>query len=68
MAIKRKIGERVILVASIEQSQYEALRFIAYTEKRSIAHITREALDNYIALKSKEYPITVSVAKAETQN
>ncbi|MBE0415083.1 MAG: hypothetical protein IBX36_00875 [Dehalococcoidia bacterium] len=53
----KKINNRVILFASIEEAQHEALHYIAYKEKRSIADITREALANYITRKSTEYPI-----------
>ena len=52
-----KTKRKVVLFASIAEAQHEALRYIAYKEKRSIADITREALDNYIAQKSTEYPI-----------
>lgn len=66
MAAKKKIGEPIVLVASIEQAQYEALRYIAYREKRSIADLTREALADFIAQKSQERPPTISVAGVNT--
>lgn len=55
--MKGKITKRVVLFASIEEAQHEALHYIAYKEKRSIADITRQALANYIKQKSTEYPI-----------
>jgi hypothetical protein len=53
----KKLEKPVTLFASIEEHQHEALRYIAYKEKRSIAEIVREALENYIKTKSKEYRI-----------
>ena len=45
-------ARRVVLFASIEKAQHDALRYIAYKEARPIADIVREALGDY--LKSKE--------------
>lgn len=53
----KKRGSRVVLFASIERAQHDALRYIAYKERRSIADVTREALNNYIEQKSSEYGI-----------
>lgn len=61
MTTEIKKEKKVMLIAAIEQSHYEALRFIAYKEKRSIADVTREALSHYITQKSKEYPIAVEI-------
>jgi len=36
------------LFAAIEASQHEALRTIAFKERRSMADVVREALDRYI--------------------
>ncbi|HHT9119754.1 MAG TPA: hypothetical protein ACFYD3_04310 [Candidatus Hypogeohydataceae bacterium YC41] len=47
----------VTLFATIEESQHEAVRYIAYKEKKSIAEIVREALEDYIKSVSKKYPI-----------
>lgn len=44
--------KRVVLFASVEPNQHEALRYIAFVEKRSIADVTREAIAQYVALKS----------------
>lgn len=51
----KKRGSRVVLFASIERAQHDALRYIAYKERRSIADVTRHALNNYIEQKSSEY-------------
>jgi len=53
----KKGAHRVVLFASIERGQHDALRYIAYKEKRSIADITRQALNNYIKQKSTEYSV-----------
>jgi len=55
--MSKKQNGRVVLFASIDRAQHEALRYIAYKEKRSIADITREALNNYIEEKSTRYQI-----------
>lgn len=60
----RKIGKRVVLFASISEAQHEALRYIAFKERRSIADVTREALEGYIQRKSSEYPLAVPEPKA----
>lgn len=44
------------LFAKIEKEQYEAIRFIKFKERKSLAEITREALADYIKKKSEEYP------------
>jgi len=53
----KKSEKRVVLFAAIEPTQHEALRYIAFIEKRSIADITREAIGKYVAEKSEEHPI-----------
>lgn len=50
-------ADKVVLFASIEKSQHDALRYIAYKEARSIADITREALAKYIEQKSTKYRV-----------
>ncbi len=55
----RKVGKSVVLFASISEAQHEALRYIAFKERRSIADIMREALEDYIQRKSSEYPLGV---------
>lgn len=66
MTIKKKVDgskkeSRVTLFVGIEKEQYEAIRFIAYKEKKSLAEITREALNDYIKKKSKLYLIAVNI-------
>jgi hypothetical protein len=39
----------VTLFAAIEAAQHEALREIAFTERRSLADVVREALAAYLA-------------------
>lgn len=53
----KKLEKPVTLFAAIEESQHEALRYIAYKEKKSIAEVVREALENYIKGTSKKYPV-----------
>jgi predicted HicB family RNase H-like nuclease len=53
----KKLEKPVTLFAAIEESQHEALRFIAYKEKKSIAEIVREALEDYIKNVSRKYPV-----------
>lgn len=60
----RRIGKRVVLFASISEAQHEALRNIGFKERRSIADVTREALEDYIQRKSSEYPLAVPELKA----
>ena len=48
MARERKLDTPVTLFAAIEEKQHEALRSIAFSERKSIADIAREALADYI--------------------
>ena len=45
----RKLSKPVTLFAAIESEQHEALRAIAYSERRSLADVVREALSGLIA-------------------
>ncbi len=49
MARERKLEAPVTLFAAIETKQHQALREIAFEERRSIADIVREAISHYIA-------------------
>ena len=49
MAGEKKLEAPVTLFAAIEAKQHEALREIAFKERRSIADVVREAIDNFIA-------------------
>lgn len=49
MAVKKKLKERVILFASVERKQHDALRSLSFQTHRSIADLTRDAIKKYIA-------------------
>ena len=53
------MGKKVVLFASVSEVQHEALRYIAFKERRSIASVAREAIQEYIERKSREYPLGV---------
>jgi hypothetical protein len=48
MARTRKLVAPVTLFVAIEQEQHEALRQLAFAERRSLADVTRDALTAYI--------------------
>jgi hypothetical protein len=45
---ERKLSDPVTLFAAIEASQHAALREIAFTQRRSMADVVREALTEYL--------------------
>ena len=45
----KKLSARVTLFAAIEAEQHEALRAIAFAERRSLADVVREALTGFIS-------------------
>lgn len=49
MSRPKKLTSPVTLFAAIEQQQHEALRQLAFAERRSIADVTRDALADYVA-------------------
>ena len=49
----KKLVARVTLIAAIEVEQHEALRAIAFAERRSLADVVREALTLYLAQHSQ---------------
>jgi hypothetical protein len=53
MATARKIKEPVVLFASVERKQHDALRALSFKTHRSIADLTRDALKKYIAKEDK---------------
>lgn len=58
MARERKLEAPITLFAAIEQKQHEALRRIAFDERRSLADIVREAIDAFVsARKKKQRPV-----------
>lgn len=50
----------VTITTVVEESQHEALRFVAFRERKTMAEIVRAALEDYILKKSQEYPIRVA--------
>ncbi len=62
MAREKKLRHPVTLFAAIEAEQHDALREIAYKERKSIAEIVREALDLYIAAHAGENRRAAKVA------
>ena len=54
MAAEKKLESPVTLFAAIEAKQNEALRELAFREKRSLADIVREALAEYIKARTKK--------------
>jgi hypothetical protein len=46
---EKKLAAPVTLFAAIEAEQHEALRAIAFSERRSLADVVREALDTFLA-------------------
>jgi hypothetical protein len=54
MAAPKKLKKPVYITTVVEESQHEALRYFAYTEKRPISHLLREAIENFIKGKTVE--------------
>jgi len=52
MAAEKKLKQPITLFAAIEARQHEALREIAFKERRSLADVVREALDAFIRARS----------------
>ena len=53
MARERKLEAPVTLFAAIETKQHQALREIAFEQRRSIADVVREAIGKYVAKRPK---------------
>lgn len=53
---ERKIRTPVTLFAAIESAQHDALRKIAFDQRRSLADLVREALGAFIAGHKAEGP------------
>ena len=62
----KEAAKRVVLYAAIGEPHHDALRYIAFKEKRSVADVTREAIEQYLAAKAREYPIG-SIPGGETR-
>jgi Arc/MetJ-type ribon-helix-helix transcriptional regulator len=48
MAREKKLEAPVTLFAAIEAHQHEGLRVIAFRQRRSIADVVREAIDEFL--------------------
>ena len=48
MARSKKLTAPVTLLAAIEQGQHEALRQLAFSQRRSLAEVTRDARSEYL--------------------
>ena len=61
MAKKKNTNEKdnVTLFAAIPEKQYEGLRAVAFKEKKSLAQVTRDAIDGYLKRKIKGYPASL---------
>lgn len=53
MKKKKKLEGPVTLFAAIEAKQHEILRTIAFRERRSLADVVRQALDEFIEKQKK---------------
>ena len=60
MESKSKKTFPVTITTVVEESQHEALKFVAFREHLTLAEIVRAALEDYIQKKSQEYPIRVA--------
>ena len=58
----KKLVTPVTLFAAIEAKQHEALRAIAFAERRSLANVVREALTLYLARHAQPQAIPPAVA------
>jgi hypothetical protein len=53
---EKKLAAPVTLFAAIEAAQHEALREIAFRERRSLADVVRDALAAYLATHRTKAP------------
>ena len=60
----KKLTVPVTLFAAIEADQHAALRAIAFTERRSLADVVREALTIYLAQHSQPHAAPTVVVEA----
>ena len=54
MAREKKLEAPVTLFAAIETHQHEGLRLIAFRQRRSIADVVREAIDEFLEKRPGE--------------
>ena len=64
MARNKKLEGPVTLFAAVETRQHEGLRLIAFRERRSIADVVREAIDEFLEKRSDELKATRRVTAA----
>ena len=58
--VDRKLSAPVTLFAAIEAEQHQALREIAFSERRSLADVVREALTGFISQHPARRRLTAS--------
>ncbi len=56
MAPNKQVETPVTLFAQIESKQYDGLRYLAFRDGKSIAEITRAALDLYLENRAGDIP------------
>lgn len=58
MPAEKKLKAPVTLFAAVEEKQHEALRELAFKEKRSLADLVREALDEFLRRRTKRRKVS----------
>ncbi|MBF0403536.1 MAG: hypothetical protein H7843_12995 [Nitrospirota bacterium] len=54
MSAPKRLKKPVHITTVVEESQHEALRYFAYMEKRPIANLLREAIEDFIKGKTQK--------------
>ena len=54
MAPRKKLQNGTTLFARIEDEQYQQLRLLSFLEDKSLAAVTREAIDRHLKAKRKK--------------
>lgn len=49
MGAPKKLGKPVYVTTVLEESQHEALKYIAYRKRKPMAELIREAIERFIA-------------------
>lgn len=49
MGAPKKLGKAVYVTTVLEESQHEALKYIAYRKRKPMAELIREAIERFIA-------------------
>lgn len=63
MPPEKKLKDAVILFASIEREHHDKLRTLSFQSHRSIADLTREAIESYVS--GKELKTVISEKKSK---